>query len=160
MAEYGGQPFNATQQALSVFMRQSWATFIATGSPNERGSPEWPHYSPGGSYVILSIEELTPPLQGKNFGNGNCAFWLENPCQPDLPSNTCQFNETFVPTSGGGDGDGLSDGAIAGIVIGSTIGAFILLLSLVVIVVLIFLKRRGTQSRGPYKLMKEEDLPG
>jgi len=156
VAEFGGTAFNAQQTALSVFMLQSWATFIATGNPNERGDSEWPHYGKNAPYVELS-NVLNPVPQGTNFGEGNCAFWLANPCQPDAPGFTCQFNATYPTPTVNGDGDGLSDGAIAGIVIGSTIGAFIVVLSLVIIGILILLRRRYTQNKNAaYKLMKEE----
>jgi len=160
VAAFGGQDFSALQSGLSNYMLTTWATFIATGSPNERGDAEWPHYNSNAPYVILDTV-INPVQQGTNFGSGNCAFWQAHPCQPDLPSFTCQFNQSTNVGDGGdggdGDGDGLSNGAIAGIVIGSTIGAFIVFLSLVVIGVLILLRGRMVPSKDKaYTLMKEE----
>jgi len=158
VSEFGGTTLTAGEAALSIYMREVWATFGASGSPNPPHEFTWPHYNSTVSpYVIL-----TPPVTTLNtathYGNGKCVFWDTVNCLPNLPGGGCTFQaETTAYSSGSGDGDGLDGGQIAGIVIGSVFGFFLIVLIIVVVGVVLFIAGRKTARPPEYKLM-ERDL--
>jgi para-nitrobenzyl esterase len=67
-------PFTAAQFALSGQMMGYWTRFAATGSPNGRGAPYWPRFSP----ARQQIQALAPAGTGPRAGfaaEHHCGLW-------------------------------------------------------------------------------------
>lgn len=55
--DFGGEPFNSDQNALSRTMIGYWTTFAATGNPNFSGASFWPQYNSSTD----EFQSLVPP---------------------------------------------------------------------------------------------------